>query len=122
MRSDDPLIAPVRQRQPRRKMSFVGNLLMTLGPKEPPPTPGYRAPRIAVTPEYGAYLANDVLHCILCHTPGYTTAGAKIGKPGMYGGGFELKIIGGRKVTSANITFDSTGIAGWSEAGYPLAK
>jgi mono/diheme cytochrome c family protein len=116
MRSGDPLLEPVKQRQPRRRMTFAGNLLFTIMRGLPAPTAGHMAPKVAVTPEYGAYLANDIFHCVLCHTPGFAPAHAKVGKPGMYGGGLEIEIVDGRKVTTPNVTFDATGIAGWSEA------
>jgi mono/diheme cytochrome c family protein len=115
MRSSDPIFEPVKARQPPRQVSFIGNLVITLlSPESPAPKPGTKVPRIEASAEYGAYLANDVLHCVGCHTPGFVPADAKIGRPDIYGGGFEFDAAGGGKVVSANITLDPTGIGAWS--------
>jgi mono/diheme cytochrome c family protein len=116
LRSSDPMVSADATEQPRPAPSLVGKLILDLvvGAAPAPSEPTVAAPARGPTPEYGAYLANEVLHCYVCHTAGF--GGHKLQEPGAYAGGFELRDGRGRPVLTPNITPDpETGVGRWSE-------
>jgi mono/diheme cytochrome c family protein len=119
LRSSDPLVTPQPVVRPRSQPSLVGKVILVYvsGVEPALGTAPTRAPAAAPTAEYGAYLANSVLHCFECHTEGFGRD--KIHSPHAYAGGFELKDARGRKILSANITPDeATGIGRWTSAQF----
>ena len=100
---------PIETAHPERELGRPLPLIVRLMPS--PPEPADRpAPG---TPEYGEYLTAFAA-CTHCHTL------SDKGKPleGMeFAGGFEMTMMDGTVVRSANITpHESTGIGMWSEA------
>jgi len=123
LRSDDPVFAPVAERQPPVKGTLAGHLILTFvaGAKPtPPPTGPVHAPPAGPTAEYGRYLVKEVLLCGDCHSPGF--AGDKSEGKEAFTGGFEFVGARGEPVWSANLTPDAdTGIGRLSEAEFVTA-
>ncbi|WP_254429870.1 c-type cytochrome [Ruegeria atlantica] len=77
-----------------------------------PPVESVTAPPVAVSVEYGEYLAGPVAHCIECHTP----MGEKgpMFKTHLGAGGFEFHGPWGTSVSS-NLTTHEDGLAGYTD-------
>jgi mono/diheme cytochrome c family protein len=76
------------------------------------PPSGVTAPPKGPTPEYGRYIAEGVFDCGGCHTPGF--AADKMNGDAAFAGGFQFADPAGRKIYSANLTFDESGLGGWT--------
>jgi mono/diheme cytochrome c family protein len=110
LRSADPLFAPDPTVQPPQEPSFVGKIGIKLALDVPDrPAQGIPVPAKGVTPEYGRYMAHDVHDCAGCHSPGRDGTGKKA-----FSGGNEFRTLDGSTVQSSNITFDATGLEGWT--------
>lgn len=124
LRSDDPLVAPSEAEPPRTRPSFLTKFLSHVAFKALPYPPGpIAAPSRADKVAYGRYLVEG-LDCYPCHSADFKTMNvAEPDKtPGYLGGGNEVLDLSGKKVYSANLTFDeATGIGKWSEADFARA-
>jgi mono/diheme cytochrome c family protein len=73
--------------------------------------------------ERGRYLANNIYNCYPCHSADFKTMNdiepEKTG--GFYGGGNQMPGLNGEIVTTANLTFDETGIASYSPEQFAQA-
>lgn len=117
LRSPEPDVVADATVRPRPAPSFAGKLILAfvvgLEPERAEAT--VAAPAREPSAAYGAYLANDVLHCWGCHTSGYSEH--KLEEPGAYAGGLEFRDEQGRPLVSPNITPDpETGVGRWSDA------
>jgi len=125
LRSDDPLVAPVRRTSPASEPSFLTKLLCRVAfkplpwPERPIPGPDPTDP-VAV----GRYLVNARAQCFGCHSTDF----AKVDdlhperSAGYLGGGNAMPDGNGRTVLTANLTFDErTGIGRWSEDDFVRA-
>ncbi len=112
-------IPPVRNVVPEREPSLFAKTLLTVGIIGPTKqiTEPIVAPRRAVTPEYGAYVARHVSLCSDCHTPRNLMNGDFYYDSLLAGGSIHF----GEKSDpvrsfAANITPDlATGIGQWTE-------
>jgi mono/diheme cytochrome c family protein len=112
MRSQHPLVEADATVAPRTKFSFLGGLAFGLISKVPDhPASGMPTPAKGPTLEYGRYMAS-VYDCAGCHTNSFDPKDSE--GPKGFSGGREFIGADGKPVRSANITFDSTGIQGWS--------
>ncbi|PTL84485.1 c-type cytochrome [Vitiosangium sp. GDMCC 1.1324] len=112
MRSQHPLFEPDATVAPRTDFSFLGGLAFGLVTRVPDhPASGMPVPPKGPTVEYGRYMAS-VLDCGGCHTDSLDPEAAN-GSKG-YSGGREFLGADGKPIRSANITFDATGLQGWS--------
>lgn len=66
---------------------------------------------------FGRYLVIGRAECYGCHSPDITKVDFNDPEktPGHLGGGFEMADATGAKIVTANLTFDETGLGGWSE-------
>jgi len=125
LRSDDPLVAPVQHKQPPSEPSFLTKFLSRVAfkplplPQQPIPRPEPSDP-VAV----GRYLVDAHAQCFSCHSADF----AKVDdlhperSAGYLGGGNAMPDLSGRKVLTANLTFDeTTGIGKWSEDDFVRA-
>lgn len=99
-------------------MSLLGEVIfvwMLTIPADAPPK--IERPAHQPTVELGRYVAM-VGECWQCHTEGFDKS--KLSKPGLFGGGFELRDPEGRTLFGPNLTPDPTGLGGrgWSEAQF----
>jgi mono/diheme cytochrome c family protein len=124
LRSDDPLVAPSETQLPPTRPSFLTKLLSNVAFKPLPyPTAPIEAPSRADKVAYGQYLVEG-LDCFPCHSADFKTMNVAEPEktPGYLGGGNEVLDLSGKRVYSANITFDEeTGIGKWSEAEFTRA-
>lgn len=112
MRSRHPLFEADATVAPRSEFSFLGGLAIGLVMHVPDhPASGMPVPPKGPTLEYGRYMAH-VLDCAGCHTDSFDPKAAD-GSKG-FSGGREFLGADGKPIRSANITFDATGIQGWS--------
>jgi mono/diheme cytochrome c family protein len=117
LRSNDPVLDPVERVPAKPRVSLQGEILLTLtGAVTVANYPATGIPVVAKGPtiEYGKYLAQDVFHCAECHTKGFGRE-KTTGADALAGGG-EFTDAEGKTILSANLTFHSTGIKGWSRA------
>jgi mono/diheme cytochrome c family protein len=114
MRSGSRDFAPDPTTPPPTRMSLIGKLVLVfaVGVKPEGVATGVPVPPAATTAEYGRYVADALYNCGYCHTPGFD--GKKADKPGVYGGGFELRGPDGKPVLSSNLTPHETGIGNWT--------
>lgn len=124
LRSDDPLLAPVKHKTPPSEPSFLTKFLCRVAfkplplPEQPMPRPD-AGDQVAV----GRYLVNAHALCFGCHSVDF----AKVDdlhpekSAGYLGGGNAMPDLSGRKVLTSNLTFDETGIGKWSEADFVRA-
>lgn len=125
LRSDDPLVAPVRHATPPSEPSFLTKFLSRVAfkplpwPEQPIARPDPGDP-VAV----GRYLVNAHAQCFGCHSADF----AKVDdlhpekSAGYLGGGNAMPDLSGRKVLTANLTFDeTTGLGRWSEDDFVRA-
>lgn len=99
-------LPPIVNNVPRSKADFPVNIFMNLSPAKPS---FVKRPAESDTVNYGKYLIT-MASCMDCHSQ--VNKGEVI-KGTEYGGGREFLFPGGT-VRSANITFHSSGIGGWS--------
>jgi mono/diheme cytochrome c family protein len=120
LRSEDPLFKPDATVKPPTKFSFMGGLAFNMAFSLPDrPATGIPVPPKGPTVEYGRYMAQDVLNCAACHSPGLSADRGTSKKA--FSGGFEFNSADGKPIYSANITFDATGIQGWTEEDFARA-
>lgn len=112
MRSRHPLFEADATVAPHTEYSFLGGLAIGLVMRVPDhPASGMPVPPKGITLEYGRYMAH-VLDCAGCHTDSFDPQDAD-GSKG-FSGGREFLGADGKPIRSANITFDATGLQGWS--------
>ena len=119
MRSPDPLFTADPTVAPRTEFSFLGGLGFHLA-VHVPHSPPSGMPVVPKGPsvEYGRYMAG-VYECAGCHTDSLDPDAAQ-GPKGLSGG---REFIGadGQPIHSTNLTFDATGLAGWSQEDFTRA-
>ncbi|WNG32908.1 cytochrome c [Archangium violaceum] len=112
MRSQHPLFEADATVAPRTEFSFFGGLAYRMVSRVPEhPASGMPVPPKGPTVEYGRYMAS-VLDCAGCHTDSFDPKDAD--GPKGFSGGREFLGADGKPIRSSNITFDATGIQGWS--------
>ncbi|GAB3941496.1 hypothetical protein GCM10028805_04710 [Spirosoma harenae] len=115
LRSDRFPVQPTSKEAPASELSFVSKLLThTLMKPLPYPEKAIAFPDTADQVALGKYTADAIGDCFACHS-GDLIDQDKIHPEktkGYYGGGIEMTGEGGKKVVTANLTFDEqTGIA-----------
>lgn len=115
LRSDDPLVKPSKVEPPATKYTALGKV----GLKKVSPPLKYPKTEIAphgTTPAvWGQYLVYN-LNCFDCHSATMTKINrTEPEKSKGYMGGGNTISMGKEKITTPNLTFDSTGIARWSK-------
>jgi cytochrome c2 len=116
LRSDK--VIPTDEEPPESEPSFLTKLLSHIAFK-PLPYPEHPIPQPDTNNvvERGRYLANAIFNCYPCHSADFKTMDdmepEKTG--GFYGGGNQMPGLKGEIITTANLTFDETGIAAYSE-------
>lgn len=112
MRSQHPLFEADATVAPRTQFSFLGGLAWGMVSKVPDhPASGIPVPAKGPTLEYGRYMA-QVFDCAGCHTNSFEPKDAE--GPKGFSGGREFVGADGKPIHSSNITFDATGLQGWS--------
>jgi len=120
LRSEDALFTPDPTPAPPQRFSFIGGLGFGLLFKPPQhPASGIPVPPKGPTVEYGRYMAQAVYDCGACHSPGLNADRAEGEKA--FTGGFEFVGADGQPLYSSNITFDATGLKGWSFEDFAMA-
>jgi mono/diheme cytochrome c family protein len=122
LRSDDPLVRPIKAKRPLSKPSLLTKALARFAfvpipyPKAPIVAPD-TSDRIA----YGRYLVQAKAMCFPCHSADFAKLDEKVPEKsaGYLGGGNAMPDENGRIVKTANITPDhETGIGAWSEDAF----
>jgi mono/diheme cytochrome c family protein len=118
LRSDDPLVRPVRLAAPRSRPSFFTKALAQFAFKPLPyPAQAIVAPPAHDRVAYGRYLVVAKLDCYACHSKSFATVDALVPEstPGYLGGGNPMHDRTGGVVYTANLTPDvETGIGSWT--------
>ena len=124
LHSEDPLVAPAAINPPGvSKPTFFTKLLAHLVMK---PVPYPKAPIVAPVATdrvaYGRYLVAN-LGCFACHSANFRSNNEIQPEKsvGYMAGGNPLQDESGQIVPSANLTFDASGLAHWSEAEFTRA-
>jgi mono/diheme cytochrome c family protein len=119
LRSDDPLVRPVKAQRPLSRPSLLTKALSRVVFK---PMPYPRAPIAAPDPAdkvaHGRYLVQARAMCFSCHSLDFAKNDELVPERsvGFLGGGNKMPDMNGRIVTTSNITPDpETGIGKWSE-------
>jgi mono/diheme cytochrome c family protein len=119
LRSDDPLVRPVRKDPPLSEPSLFTKFLCRVAFK---PLPYPPAPIVAPDPSdqlaYGRYLAQGRTPCFPCHSEDFARLDEFVpeNSAGYMGGGNAMPDLIGRVVNTSNITPDpETGIGTWTE-------
>jgi mono/diheme cytochrome c family protein len=119
LRSDDPLVRPVRAKRPPSKPSLLSKVLSRVVFK---PLPYPEAPIVTPDPAdkvaHGRYLVQGRAICFPCHSADFAKVDDLVPErsAGYLGGGNAMPDMNGRIVKTANITPDpETGIGRWSE-------
>jgi mono/diheme cytochrome c family protein len=116
LRSDK--VIPTSEEPPVSEPSFLVKLLSHIVFK-PLPYPENPIPQPDTTNavEHGQYLANSIFNCYPCHSADFKTMDDMVPEKtgGFYGGGNQMPGLKGEIITTANLTFDETGIAAYSE-------
>jgi mono/diheme cytochrome c family protein len=119
LRSDDPLVRPVKAQRPPSRPSLLTKVLSRVAFKPLPyPAAPIVAPDLADNVAYGRYLVQGRAICFPCHSADFAKLDELVPERsgGYLGGGNAMPDMNGRIVTSANITPDpETGIGKWSE-------
>lgn len=102
-------LKPIKNKVPDRHLMVPISMIYPATMLQPSVDNNVR-PAETDTVKYGEYLATFA-DCATCHTP-FTPQGPDMSK--MFGGGLTFNLPK-NKVTSANITPDSTGIGAWTE-------
>ena len=125
LRSDDPLVQPHAVDNHDSRPSFLTKFLCRVAFKPHPyPAQEIATPALADKVAYGRYLVNARLGCFECHSRDFATNDALHPErsPGYLGGGNPMPDLGGKVVTTANLTPDpETGIGRWTEAEFRRA-
>ena len=112
MRSQHALFEADATVAPRTRFSFLGGFAWGLVSKVPEhPSSGIPVPAKGPTLGYGRYMAH-VLDCAGCHTDSLDPEDAH--GPKGFSGGREFLGADGNPIRSSNLTFDATGLQGWS--------
>jgi mono/diheme cytochrome c family protein len=119
LRSDDPLVRPIRVKRPESEPSLFTKVLARVAFK---PIPYPTAPIVAPPPQdrvaYGRYLVQGKAACFPCHSADFAKVDEAVPErsAGYLGGGNAMPDGNGRMVMTSNITPDpETGIGAWSE-------
>jgi len=119
LRSDDPLVRPIKAKRPPSRPSLFSKVLCRLAFK---PLPYPKAPIGSPDPSdkvaYGRYLVQGRAMCFPCHSADFAKIDDFVPErsAGYLGGGNAMPDMNGRMVNTANITPDpETGIGKWSE-------
>jgi len=119
LRSDDPLVRPVKALRPASKPSLLTKLLSRVAFKPLPyPERPIAAPDPADKIAHGRYLVQGRAMCFPCHSADFAKIDDLVPErsAGYLGGGNAMPDMNGRIVKTANITPDpETGIGKWSE-------
>jgi cytochrome c2 len=124
LRSDNYAVQPAKEEAPMSEPSFLTKFLCRVAFK-PLPLPAKEVPlpdtNDAVA--HGKYLATAVYGCFACHSKDFKTMNELEPEKseGYFGGGNPLLNMEGKVVYSANITFDPSGIAQYSEDDFVQA-
>jgi len=125
LRSDDPLLAPVRHATRPSEPSFLTKFLCRIAFKPLPwPQQPIARPEPSDPVAVGRYLVNSHALCFGCHSADFATVDDLHPErsAGYLGGGNAMPDLSGRKVLTANLTFDeATGLGTWSEADFVRA-
>lgn len=121
LRSDAAVFDADATVQPHSETTFVGKMVLAfvLGGPRALPASGIVAPPESEPAAYGEYLAKQVYDCADCHSPGFAPNKAN-GEDGFRGG---MQFVGadGKPIFSRNLTFHSSGLAGWSQDDFARA-
>lgn len=118
LRSNSAEVQPSPEEAPPSKPSLMTKILVNtvMGPM---PYPEKRIAKPDTTDQLalGSYLANSLMGCFACHSRDFKTNNDlnPVQSEGYMGGGNPLLDFDGNVVVSSNITFDKTGIAGWTK-------
>ena len=119
LRSDDPLVRPIKAKRPAGKPSLLMKALSRAVFKPLPyPAAPIVAPDPADTVAYGRYLVQGRAICFPCHSADFAKVDDFVPErsAGYLGGGNAMPDMNGRIVKTANITPDpETGIGKWTE-------
>ena len=119
LRSDDPLVRPIKAKRPACEPSLFTKVLSRVAFKPVPyPTAAIVAPDPSDRVAYGRYLVQARAACFSCHSADFATLDELVPErsAGYLGGGNAMPDMNGRIVKTANITPDpETGIGKWSE-------
>ena len=122
LRSDDPLVKPVKVKRPLSQPSLLTKVLArTVFKPIPYPTAPIPTPDPSDKVAYGRYLVQARAICYPCHSADFAKLDEHVpeNSGGYLGGGNEMPDLNGRLVKTANITPDpETGIGKWSEAEF----
>lgn len=124
LRSDHPMVRAEDYMPPRSDFSLLSKVLANYVVKPMAyPTEPVIAPHPSDKVNYGRYLVVAKWDCFSCHSTDFKTINnAEPEKtPGFLGGGNTLIDSEGNEIFSANLTFDETGLAGWSEQDFNKA-
>jgi mono/diheme cytochrome c family protein len=119
LRSDDPLVRPVKAKRPLSSPSLLTKVLSRVAfkPLRYPPAP-IVAPDPSDKVAYGRYLVQARALCFPCHSADFASLDELVPErsKGYLGGGNAMPDMNGRIVKTANITPDpETGIGKWTE-------
>ncbi|MES2779742.1 MAG: c-type cytochrome [Bacteroidota bacterium] len=122
LRSDK--IVPSSTELPESEPSFLAKFLSHVAFKPLPyPEAAIPQPDTNNAVEHGKYLANAIYNCYPCHSADFKTMNdlepEKTG--GFYGGGNKMPGLKGEIITTANLTFDETGIAQYTAEEFTQA-
>jgi mono/diheme cytochrome c family protein len=119
LRSDDPLVRPIKAKRPASNPSLFTKVLSRVAFKPLPyPDAPIAAPDPADRVAYGRYLVQGRAMCFPCHSADFAQLDEFVPEKsaGYLGGGNAMPDMNGRIVKTANITPDpETGIGKWSE-------
>src|SRR5262245_53601526 len=122
LRSDDPLVKPVKVKRPLSQPSLLTKVLArTVFKPLPYPTAPIPTPDPNDKVSYGRYLVQARAVCYPCHSADFAKLHEHVpeNSGGYLGGGNAMPDLNGRIVKTANITPDpETGIGKWSEADF----
>lgn len=125
LRSDDSLVqadpAPDKESEPSFLVKFLTHVAF-----KPFRYPDHKiaAPDTSDRVAFGKYLALDAYGCFACHSGDFKKLNDREPEKSFrfFGGGNQMPDLGGRVVTTANLTPDQeTGIGAWSEAQFVKA-
>ena len=124
LRSDHPMVQADSYIPPKSDPSLLAKILANYVFKPKPyPTEPVVAPDPSDKVNYGRYLVTGKWDCYSCHSADFKTINSDEPEktPGFLGGGNILIDRDGNEIFSANLTFDETGLAGWSEEDFEKA-
>ena len=120
LRSGDSLVAPKPGVKGTTRYTFIGKFGLSRSRPVSYSVKKIRRPESG-TPEMGKYLV-DNLGCFHCHSKSFLALNYQSPEEskGYMGGGNKLKGANGRTISTPNLTFDETGLAGWSEEDFHI--